>query len=179
MWYGEHVRMASEDRRDKCSRSAKDTFCLEATSFLFEIINAADCLRDAKTFTADPALCLEPRWRLLRAIERCGGAPTLSDLGRLLKISRQGAREQALPLVQDGLLELFRPPDDRRVWQVMLTPKGRRALERQRTPDTVWMFTLLNGLDPRTMRATQHVLRVIRLRLEGYARDLSAASARR
>ena len=116
---------------------------------------------------------------MLRAIERCGGAPTLSDLGRLLKISRQGAREQTLPLVEEGLLELFSPPDDRRVWQVMLTPKGRRALDRQRTPDTVWMFTLLNGLDPRAMREAQHVLRVIRLRLEGYARDLSAASARR
>lgn len=171
--------MASDDRRDKRKRPANDTFRLEATAFLFEIINVANCLREAKTFTADPALYLEPRWRLLRAIERCGGAPTLSDLGRLLKISRQGAREQTLPLVEEGLLELFSPPDDRRVWQVMLTPKGRRALDRQRTPDTVWMFTLLNGLDPRAMREAQHVLRVIRLRLEGYATDLSAASARR
>jgi DNA-binding MarR family transcriptional regulator len=171
--------MAFEDRRDARTRPTPDTFRLEATGFLFEIVNAADCLRAAKTFTADPALYLEPRWRLLRAIERCGGAPTFSDLGRLLKMSRQGAREQALPLVEDGLLELFRPPDDQRVWQVVLTPKGRRALASQRTPDTVWMFTLLNGLDPREMRATQHVLRVIRLRLEGYARDLSAASARR
>jgi DNA-binding MarR family transcriptional regulator len=112
------------------------------------------------------------RWRLLRAIERCGGAPTFSDLGRLLRMSRQGARGHALEAAHFGLVELFQSPDDRRAWQVMLTPAGRRALDRQRMPDSVWMYTLLNGLDPAVMHTTQHVLRVIRLRLEQYAREL-------
>jgi hypothetical protein len=39
--------------------------------------------------------------------------------------------------------------------------------------------TLLNGLEPAAMRNAHHVLRVIRLRLERYERELSAASARR
>ena len=46
-------------------------------------------------------------------------------------------------------------------------------------PHFVWLFTLLNGLEPAAMRSTHHVLRVIRLRLERYEKDLSAASARR
>lgn len=115
------------------------------------------------------------RSRLLRAIERCGGAPTFTDLGRLLEMSRQGARGHALMAAKAGLVELFQSPDDRRAWQVALSPRGRRALERQRMPPTDWLFTLLNGLEPSKMQSTQHVLRVIRLRLERYKRDLRPA----
>ena len=123
-------------------------FHVEATAFLHEIIRAADCLRDARTFDGQSAMRLGPLWRLLRAIERCGGAPTFSDLGRLLDMSRQGAREQALAAAETGLAELFPAHDDRRALQVMLTPAGRRALDAQRMPDSVWLFTLLNGLEP-------------------------------
>ncbi len=38
-------------------------------------------------------------------------------------------------------------------------------------PPSDWLFTLLNGLEPATTRSTQHVLRVIRLRLERYQRE--------
>ncbi len=38
-------------------------------------------------------------------------------------------------------------------------------------PEPVWLFTLLNGLEPAAMRSTHHVLRVIRLRLERYDKE--------
>ncbi len=156
-------------------------FRVDATAFLYEVIRVADTLRDARTFGGESAMKLGPLWRLLRAIERCGGAPTFADLGRLLDMSRQGAREQALAAVQTGLVELFPSHDDRRAWQIMLTPAGRRAVEEQRMPDPLWLFTLLNGLEPAAMHSTHHVLRVIRLRLERYEKErrVSAASARR
>ena len=154
-------------------------FHVEATAFLHEILRAADCLKESRAFDGSSALHLAPRWRLLRTIERSGGAPTFADLGRLLGISRQTAREQALETAETGLVELFQAPEDRRSSQVMLTPAGRRALDEQRMPQFAWMFTLLNGLEPAAMRSTHHVLRVIRLRLERYARNISAASARR
>ena len=160
-----------------------DDFHVEATAFLHEIVATADALREARDFAGEPAMYFGPRWRLLRAIERCGGAPTFRDLGRLLDMSRQGAREQALNAAAAGLVELFQAPDDRRAWQVALTPGGRRALERQRMPQFAWVFTLLSGLDRAKMRSTQHVLRVMGLRLERYEKNrrraLSAASARR
>jgi DNA-binding MarR family transcriptional regulator len=158
----------------------------DATAFLHEIVMTADALREARAFDGDSAMHFEPRWRLLRAIERCGGAPTFSDLGRLLGMSRQAARGHALAAAASGVVELFQAPEDRRAWQVALTPSGRRELERRRTPQFAWIFKLLNGLEPANMRSTRHVLRVIRLRLERYekdlraaARSLSAASARR
>jgi DNA-binding MarR family transcriptional regulator len=119
---------------------------------------------------------------VLRAIERCGCAPTFTDLGRLLGISRQAARVHALSAVQTGVVELYQAPNDRRAWQVALTPSGRRVLEQQRMPQFAWLGTLLDGLKPEAMRLTEHVLHVIRLRLDRLAREareFSAASARR
>jgi DNA-binding MarR family transcriptional regulator len=87
-------------------------------------------------------------------------------------MSRQAAREQALKTAEAGFVELFVAPDDRRLLQVALTPAGRRELERQRMPDFGWVFTLLKGLEPSTMRETNHVLHVIRQRLERYQKEL-------
>jgi len=160
---------------------------VEATLFLHEIVMTADALQEARAFDGESAMHFETPSRLLRAIERCGGAPTFSDLGRLLGISRQAARGHALDAARAGVVELFQTPEDRRAWQVALTSSGRQALERQRKPQLAWMLTLLNGLEPAPMRTTRHVLRVLRQRLERYDKELrasqrglvSAASARR
>lgn len=165
--------------RSRPRRPPFHDFHVEATAFLHEIVMAADALQEARGYDGEPALHLAARWRLVRAIERCGGAPTFSDLGRLLGVSRQAARELALKAAKAGLVELFTAVDDRRAWQVMLTPAGRKALEARRMPQLVWIATLLNGLEPAAMRQTNHVLHVIRLRLERHEKDVSAASARR
>jgi DNA-binding MarR family transcriptional regulator len=138
---------------------------VEATAFLHEVVMTADCLIEARTFGGEPAMHFGYPWKLLRAIERCGGAPTFSDLGRLLRMSRQGARAYAPEAARTGLVERFQSPDDRRAWHVMLTPAGRSALEARRMPDSAWMLTLLNGLDPAAMHSTQHILQVVRRRL--------------
>jgi len=148
---------------------------VEATAFLHEIVMTADSLREARAFDGELAMHFDPISRLLRAIERCGGAPTFTDLGRLLGMSRQAARSHALNAVTRGVVELFQAPDDRRACQVAMTPSGRRTLERQRKPQLAWIFTLLNGLEPPPMRTTRHVLHVIRQRLERYENDLRAA----
>ena len=90
-------------------------------------------------------------------------------------MSRQAARGHALEAAKAGVVELFQAPEDRRAWQVALTPSGRTELERQRKPQLAWIFTLLNGLEPPPMRTTRHVLHVIRQRLERYESDLRAA----
>lgn len=159
---------------------------VEATAFLHEIVNAADGLRDARAFDGSPAMHFDRQADVLRAIERCGGAPTFSDLGRLLRVSRQAARELALAAERRGLVELFTNPDDRRAIQVALAPRGRRELEAQRMPEFAWVFTLLGGLEPAAMRSTSRVLRVIRQRLQRDAAEqrhapwrVTRASARR
>jgi len=170
--------MPSSQRYRRVRGPLFNEFHVEATAFLLEIVRAADCLREARAFDGEPALHLGARWQLLRAIERCGGAPTFADLARVMKMSRQAAREQALKTAEAGLVELFVAPDDRRLLQVALTPAGRRELERQRMPDFGWVFTLLKGLEPSTMRETNHVLRVLRQRLERYQSERRSVSQR-
>jgi DNA-binding MarR family transcriptional regulator len=148
---------------------------VDATAFFYEILRTADSLKEAKTFDGDPALHLGAQWRLVRAVERCGGAPTFADLARMLQMSRQAARESAVRAARAGLVELLMSPNDRRALQVALAPAGRQALERQRMPEFGWLFTLLRGLDEDRMRDASHVLEVIRRRLERQAAEMRAA----
>lgn len=143
----------------------------QASAFLHEILRTADALRAART--VDGALVFEAGRcaEVLAAVDRSGGAPTFADLARLLRVSATAARSFALDAAGVGLVELFPSPDDRRSWQVALTPAGRAAVEARRMPEFGWIFTLLGGLEPSSMRACEHVLRTIRLRLERDARE--------
>ena len=154
-------------------------FHVEATAFLCEIINAAERLREARAFDGSAPFRFDRQYELLATIERCGGAPTFSDLGRRLRISRQAARKLALAAENRSLVELFTAHDDRRAIQVALTAAGRKALDGARMPQFAWLFTLLGGLEPRAMRETGHVLRVIRQRLERDARERRHARSAR
>jgi DNA-binding MarR family transcriptional regulator len=155
--------MASQAPRQR--RPLFHTEHVEMTAFLYEIVAVADALRDARAFDGSPALRFDRQWQVLTAIERCGGAPTFTDIGRRLGVSRQAARDFVRAAATAGLLELFPVVHDGRVWQAALTPAGRRAIEAHRMPAFAWVFTLLKGLEPAKMRATHHVLHVLRRRL--------------
>jgi DNA-binding MarR family transcriptional regulator len=152
---------------------------VEATAFLYAIVETANRLRTARSFDGEPALRSDAQWALLRAIERCGGCPSFSDLARMLRVRRQSVRSLVLAAEKAGVVELFPDPDDRRALQVALTPRGRQTLESHRMPATVWIFTLLNGLERKAMQSTAHVLRVIALRLERYENAMKRAAAKR
>ena len=52
-----------------------------------------------------------------------------------------------------------------------VTPEGRRELAAARIAEQAWLATLLNGLGDHELKATVHVVRVIRQRLERDARE--------
>jgi DNA-binding MarR family transcriptional regulator len=144
----------------------------EAARFLYAIVETGESLRAALDFAREPALRLDRLSQLLAAIDKAGGCPSFSHLGRALRVSRQAAREIVLAAERAGRVELFADPFDRRSLQVGLTPSGRRELERRRVPASDWTLTLLNGLPPQAMRTTAQVLGVIRERLRRNERDL-------
>jgi hypothetical protein len=81
--------------RDGARRRLFDDYHVEATAFLHEIVGAANCLREARAFDGSPALSHGRQWQLLHAIERCGSAPTFSDLARALGVSRSRRKKRA------------------------------------------------------------------------------------
>lgn len=157
--------------RESSRRPLFDAYHVEASAFLHEILRVAAALRAAETAGGGRAFEAGRRAQVLAAVDRCGGAPTFADLARYLRVSPTAARTFALDAAGVGLVELFPSPDDRRSWQVALTPAGRAAVEARRMPEFGWVFTLLGGLEPSSMRATERVLRTIRLRLERDARE--------
>ena len=150
----------------------------EAARFLYAIVETGDCLRAARDFSREPALRLDRRSQLLAAIDKAGGGPSFSDVGRALRVTRQAARAMILAAEKAGVVELFADPHDRRSLRVALTPSGRRGLQSRRLPASEWTFTLLNGLPPESMRATAHVLGSLRERLRSYEKELRQRSAR-
>jgi hypothetical protein len=80
----------------KSRRPLFNQFHIEATAFLHEIVRVADCLRAARAFDGEPAMHFGARWQLLRAIERCGGAPTFADLARALQVALTPAGRRRL-----------------------------------------------------------------------------------
>ena len=68
----------------------------ESARFLYAIVETGDCLRAARDFSREPALPLDRRSELLAAIDKTGGCPSFSDVGRALRISKQSARELIL-----------------------------------------------------------------------------------
>jgi DNA-binding MarR family transcriptional regulator len=168
-------RAAQQDRQRPGEKAPRREFerqvrheLFEAARFLYAIVDTGDCLRAARDFSREPALRLDRRSQLLEAIERAGGGPSFSDVGRALRVTRQAAREMILAAERAGAVELFTDAYDRRSLHVALTPSGRRGLERRRLPASDWTFTLLNGLPPESMRATAHVLGTLRERLRSY-----------
>ena len=149
----------------------------EGARFLYSIVDTGDCLRAARDFSREPALRLDRRSELLAAIDKTGGCPSFSDVGRALRVTRQSARQIILAAEGAGHVELFPDPYDRRSFQVGLTPSGRRELARRRLPASDWAFMLLNGLEPRSMRTTAEVLGVIRERLRRYEKELELDAA--
>jgi len=96
----------------------------------------------------------------------------IADVARAVGVRRQAAHRLVYEAVRAGVIELVPHPQDRRLLQVAVTPEGRRELAAARIAEHVWLTTLLSGLGDHELKATIHVVKVIRQRLERDARDL-------
>jgi DNA-binding MarR family transcriptional regulator len=101
--------------------------------------------------------------RVLRQQDDSGHAPAL--LSALAVVDREGpltlgalaAQEQVSPptitkivdgLEARGFVERARDDNDRRVWRVRVTARGRRELQTRRAQRTEWLAAQLRGLAP-------------------------------
>lgn len=130
-----------------------------------EIIMTAEQLVAAKDTDGEQVFRADQRWRSLCAIERSPYCLSISDVARRLGIAKQRAHEVITVAAQSGELEVLPNADDRRILQAFLTPRGRATLSAVRSRRSAWTGILLHGLGTHELRATIHILRVIRHRL--------------
>jgi DNA-binding MarR family transcriptional regulator len=130
-----------------------------------EIVTTAEQVAAARHVDGERVARTDPRWRLLRAIERSNYCLSISDLGRLLHVPRQRAHEIVVGAARSGEVEVLPNAHDRRILQVFLTARGRSTLSTARQRRSEWTGALLNGLGRRELRETIDILRTIRHRL--------------
>jgi len=136
-----------------------------------EITSAAQGIANARDWNGDPVYRTDGIWRVLATVARSQYCLAIADLGRALGIRKQAARELAHAAVRARVIELAPNPHDKRILQALVTPTGRAALAGARIAENAWLAVLLNGLDDNELKATVHVVRIIRQRLERDARE--------
>jgi DNA-binding MarR family transcriptional regulator len=113
------------------------------------------------------------------AVARSHYCLSIADLGRTLRVRKQVAHELAHSAARAKVIDLEPNPQDKRLLQLLLTPRGRNELAAARTAESLWLATLLNGLGDREMATATHVVRVVRQRLERAAREWARLKADR
>jgi DNA-binding MarR family transcriptional regulator len=144
---------------------------VEATVLIHTIVATAEQIVAAQDWGDGPVVRATALDRLLHLLEHSEGCPSISEVARGLQISRQAAHPLVVAAARDGLVELLRHPEDRRIVQTRLTPPGRSLLAARRTRESAWVIVLLNGLDVRQIVGLTRALDVIRTRLRHDARD--------
>jgi DNA-binding MarR family transcriptional regulator len=142
-----------------------------------EITNAARRIADARDWNGQPVFRTDGVWRVLATVASSSYCLAIADLARALGVRKQAAHELAHSAARAGVIELASNPQDKRILQALLTPRGRAELADARTAEAVWLAALLNGLGDHELATTTHVVRVIRQRLERDVRELARRKA--
>jgi len=142
-----------------------------------EITSAAALVADARDWNGEPVYRTDGVWRVLDTVAHSRYCLAIADLARALGVRKQAAHRLAHEAVRARVIELVPNPQDKRLLQALVTPKGRAELAAASTAEDVWLATLLNGLGDHELKATLRVVRVLRQRLERAARELERHKA--
>ena len=87
-----------------------------------------------------------PRFDVLAALDR-HGEMNMGALSQALLVSNGNVTQLVQKLVRDGLVEMHKPPSDRRSSIVRLTPEGREIFGRLARAHQDWIEQMVGGLD--------------------------------
>jgi DNA-binding MarR family transcriptional regulator len=166
------VRTKGSNSTARRRSNAPPRWSVAALELVYELLTTTERLAAARHWDGRVVLRSDAAWSLLRMIERLPYCPSISDLGRLLHISRQAAYERVRRAECAGEIDLVTNHHDRRILQALLTPRARSTLAAARDRETEWATVLLNGLGMREIACTVQILRVIRQRLARDEREL-------
>ena len=107
------------------------------------------------------------RWQILGAIVSAERPQPVSWLARDLGANRQNVQRIVNDLHKDGLVAFETNPHHRRAQLVVLTDKGKRALDAAMDLQAPWVNALADGLSVRDVATVRRVVTALRRRLEG------------
>ena len=87
-----------------------------------------------------------PRFDVLAALDR-HGEMNMGALSKALLVSNGNITQLVQKLIRDGLVELHKPPKDRRSSIVRMTPEGRELFAKLARAHQDWIDQMVGGLD--------------------------------
>ncbi len=126
-------------------------------AFAISVLRLAGHLQNAGDALAKPAGQTSARWQVLAAADH---APmTVAEAGRALGMTRQGVQRIADLLERDGLIAYADNPAHQRAKLMVLTERGKAALETIKARQAVWANALGEILGKKEVaEATQTVM---------------------
>jgi DNA-binding MarR family transcriptional regulator len=107
------------------------------------------------------------RWQMLGAINGAEHAQPVAWLARNLGANRQNVQRIINDLYKEGLVAFEPNPHHRRAQLVVLTEKGRQALDATRRLQVPWVNSVASGLLVTDIEAAHRVILALRKKLEG------------
>lgn len=106
-----------------------------------------------------------PRFDLMAQLYRYPKGLKMKDLSRLLMVTCGNITGMTDRLVDEGLIQRLDDPNDRRAYQVGLTPKGRKLFQKMAVQHERWITSLLGDLDQTELHQIHDLLGKLKLHL--------------
>lgn len=106
-----------------------------------------------------------PRFDYMAQLDRHPEGLRMKALSRYLMVTGGNVTGLTDQLDQEGLVERISDPEDRRVWRVRLTSKGREEFAAMAAEHERWLNDLFEGVPPQTKHALYEHLGRLRVHL--------------
>jgi DNA-binding MarR family transcriptional regulator len=142
-----------------------------------EVFRLNGLLLEAGNVLTKPMGLSSARWQVLGAV-RDGPSP-VSNVARMMGLTRQSVQQVADALSRDGFIEYVDNPHHRTAKLISMTAAGRQALQQIDHSHVVWANRLAKRLDMSDLRAALDGLRHAREVLEQDASSPAGRARRR
>ncbi len=147
------------------------------TDLILEVFRLNGQLLAAGDRLTKPVGLTSARWQVLGAIDLAGHPMTVAQIARRMGVSRQSVQRIANDLVGLDFVTFENNPDHVRAKLIILSAKGREALEHINAVQIEWSNALAGGMDAARLIGALEVLRKLRLRSETNETALMSAEA--
>jgi len=138
----------------------------DVTALILEVFRLNGCLlASGDRLVADLGLT-SARWQVLGAIALASSTETVARLARTMGLRRQGVQRIVNELAAEGFVAWRANPHHRRAKLVVLTDKGRDAVDAAQARQLPWARALARGMPGDDINAAATLLEALRRRLE-------------
>lgn len=134
------------------------------TQLILEVFRVNGLLLKTGDHLTKPVGLSSARWQVLGVIEH--GPVPVAHVARLMGLTRQSVQQTADGLAEDGLIDYIENPHHRRAKLMVMTPKGRQALDYVLPRHADWANRIGEQHKLRHLQDALALLRVLKESLE-------------